>query len=266
MIVFAVCRLETKTTMGIKRTIKRVAQAFGYDIVPFQPGVSSGLPPDLGPKDKRTIEQVRPFTMTSVDRIAAVIAATRYIEANRVPGAIVECGVWRGGSTMAILHTLDSKDREVYLYDTFEGMSEPTKQDVSFDGVSAEQQLSDCKRGTGVWCEASIEDVRQNVSSTGYPAARTHLIRGKVEETIPETLPGGIALLRLDTDWYESTRHELKHLFPLLHPRGVLIVDDYGHWAGAKQAVDEYFAVQRGHYYFHRIDYTGRLIMRVCSE
>ena len=79
------------------------------------------------------------------------------------------------------------------------------------------------------------------MASTGYPPDRVRYVKGPVERTIPDRLPGGpIALLRLDTDWYESTRHELLHLFPLLSPGGVLIIDDYGHWSGARKAVDEY--------------------------
>jgi len=153
----------------------------------------------------------------------------------------------------------------VFLYDTFEGMPEPTQKDVSFDGIPAAQQLTEVRRAVGSWCYASLEDVKANVISTGYPASRCHFIQGKVEETIPSRLPGQIAVLRLDTDWYESTKHELIHLFPLLNPKGVLIVDDYGHWAGARKAVDEFFLDRRKDYYFHRIDYTGRLILRINS-
>ena len=77
---------------------------------------------------------------------------------------------------------------------------------------------------------------------TGYPPERIHFVRGPVEETLPAGAPDEIALLRLDTDWYESTRHELEHLYPRLAAGGVLLVDDYGHWEGARKAVDEYFA------------------------
>jgi hypothetical protein len=206
--------------------------------------------------------------MTSVERIATLIDAVGHISTNRIEGAIVECGVWRGGSTMAaLLALMDLADtnREIFLYDTFEGMSEPTEQDDNMDGISAAQQLAAAEKGTGIWCYASLEDVKENVMSLGYPASRIHFVRGKVEETIPATLPESIALLRLDTDWYESTKHELTHLFPLLHPKGVLIVDDYGHWKGARKAVDEYFSENRKDFYFHRIDYSGRLVVRINS-
>jgi hypothetical protein len=85
------------------------------------------------------------------------------------------------------------------------------------------------------------------------------LIAGKVEETLPEHAPESIALLRLDTDWYESTRHELEHLFPRVVAGGVLLLDDYGHWKGSRKAVDEYFAAQGITMLLNRVDYTGRL-------
>ena len=83
----------------------------------------------------------------------------------------------------------------------------------------------------------------RNLLSTGYPGGNLVLVEGKVEETIPRTMPAQICLLRLDTDWYESTRHELIHLYPKLIKNGVLIIDDYGHWRGSKQATDEYLKI-----------------------
>jgi hypothetical protein len=87
-------------------------------------------------------------------------------------------------------------------------------------------------------------------------------IKGKVEETIPGTLPKEISLLRLDTDWYESTLHNLVHLYPLLRKGGILILDDYGHWQGARKATDEYFARENIIPFLSRIDYTGRLYVK----
>ena len=98
--------------------------------------------------------------------------------------------------------------------------------------------------------------------STGYDIARTHFVAGDVEQTIPGVVPEQISLLRLDTDWYESTRHELKHLYPRLIRGGVLIIDDYGHWKGARQAVDEYLAETGAKLLLNRIDYTGRAAVK----
>ena len=105
--------------------------------------------------------------------------------------------------------------------------------------------------------------MQANIRSTGYPEQRVHFIKGPVEQTIPVHPPvPAIALLRLDTDWYESTKHELEHLFPLLVRGGIMILDDYGHWQGARQAVDEYLERLPHSYYLHRIDYTGRLLVK----
>ena len=98
--------------------------------------------------------------------------------------------------------------------------------------------------------------------STGYPEDKIKLIKGKVEETIPRSIPTHLALLRLDTDWYESTKHELRYLYPLLEAQGILIIDDYGHWQGAKKAVDEYFRTNQDEVSLHRIDFTARALVK----
>jgi hypothetical protein len=220
---------------------------------------------DLGVDDRELVARVEPFTMTSLDRRASLIGAVDHVVRHRIAGDIVECGVWRGGSMMLAALALMARgdtSRDLWLYDTFEGMSEPGAQDRSASGETAAAQLARTPRGEGVWCEAGLEDVQANLWSTGYPRERIHFVQGKVEATIPERLPKRIALLRLDTDWYESTRHELKHLYPLLARHGVLLIDDYGHWQGARQAVDEYFAAQAEPVYLHRVDYTARLVVK----
>jgi len=217
------------------------------------------------PGEAEIIARVKPFTMTTEQRLAAVIRAVHRIADQGIPGDLAECGVWRGGSMMAAALALLARGdtrRHLYLYDTFEGMSEPTAEDRSFDGRSAKAQLDEAERGTGIWCFAGKAEVEANLRSTGYPADQLHFVEGKVEDTIPGVLPGPLALWRLDTDWYQSTRHELRHLYPLLQPRGVLIVDDYGHWEGARRAVDEFFGARRERARLAEIDYTGRLHLK----
>src|SRR5207244_6492838 len=125
---------------------------------------------------------------------------------------------------------------------------------------SAAAQLARSDRQTGlVWAYAPIEEVESNLRGTGYPPDKLHFVAGRVEDTLQRYAPDRIALLRLDTDWYESTRHELVHLFPRLTDGGVLIIDDYGHWAGSRKAVDEYFATEGRRPLLSRIDYTGRI-------
>jgi hypothetical protein len=160
-------------------------------------------------------------------------------------------------------------DRRIYLYDTFEGMSEPTLNDIDLKGISAQIILSDSdinqgKEKDSIWCIASIEDVEKNLKSTSYPYEYIHLIKGKVENTLlnSENIKD-ISLLRLDTDWYESTKIEMEELFPKLNKNGVLIIDDYGHWMGAKKAIDEYFSIKKLNYLLYKIDYTGRLLIKI---
>lgn len=211
-------------------------------------------------------EAVRPYTMTSRARIEAVIKSVVYIIENKIAGDFVECGVWRGGSMMAAalsLKALGIFDRQLYLYDTYQGMTPPGQNDQDIKGVPAQELLSQAKEErqspSSIWCEASLEDVQKNMNSVGYPRECIHYIKGDVVETIPGVLPSSIALLRLDTDWYESTRHELEHLYPLLKRKGLMILDDYGHWQGAKKATDEYLAAAAPAGRLHLIDYTGRL-------
>jgi hypothetical protein len=236
------------------------------DVMRYRAGTGHEvLPIDLSEEDRKIIQSVRPFTMVSLDGLIALISAVRYIVRCGISGDIVECGVWRGGSMMAAALTLlAEKDmsRHLYLYDTFEGMPEPTSVDKSFDGTLAKLQLDRAQKGAGIWCYCGLDEVKVNLSSTGYPPAQIHFIKGKVEETIPGNVPGLLGLLRLDTDWYESTKHELQYLFPLINKNGIMLIDDYGYWKGAKLAVDEYFANQERQYYLHRIDYTGRLLVK----
>ena len=233
----------------------------------WQAAQQVAYPPDFSPADVQLCERVRKLTMTSPERIAALTQAVRYVVANGLPGSFVECGVWRGGSMVAVALTLaelGDTTRDLYLFDTFEGMTAPSERDRTYSGVSADAALSHDRReeGRNYWCIAGIEDVTANMKATGYPMERVHLIRGPVESTIPEQAPEGIALLRLDTDWYASTRHELEHLYPRLLSRGVLLIDDYGHWEGARGAVDEYLDALPRKPLLTRIDYTGRCCVK----
>lgn len=248
----------------MKRLVNRFLRKLGYELVSMAACGIETLT-DLSEEEKNIVLKVQPFTMTGVQRVASLVNAINYIAGNDVPGDVVECGVWRGGSMMAVaLALMAHRDtsRSLYLFDTFEGMPAPAQNDKRYDGRSAQSDFEEIARGNGQWCYASIEDVRENIYSTGYPKDKIHFVKGKVEETIPGVLPSHLCLLRLDTDWYESTKHELKHLFPLLDSRGILIVDDYGYWQGARQAVDEYFQERKAAIYLHRIDSTGRALVK----
>jgi hypothetical protein len=211
---------------------------------PSGPPERAKIPRDVDDVAADIIRAVQPYTMTGVDKLFALVSAVRYVARYEVPGAIVECGVWRGGSMQAAARTLDSvgvHDRDLYLYDTFEGMTEPTEADVRFDGIPAAQRLAQSSRtDSRVWAYAGLEDVRAGFEQVPYPAERIHFVKGPVEETVPAQLPEEIAILRLDTDWYESTAHELTHMYDRLVPGGVLMIDDYGWWQGSRRATDEF--------------------------
>lgn len=213
-------------------------------------------------------ENCRRYSMTSAERMYALYKAARYVIEAGIPGDFVECGVWRGGSMMVVAQALlekGIKDRDLYLFDTFEGLPKPDEsKDIDLWGnraIDGWRPLSKDDEKSG-WANAGLDEVRKNLLSTGYPAERIHFVKGMVERTIPEQAPQDIALLRLDTDWYESTKHELEHLYPRLAPQGVMIIDDYGHFKGAKEAVDEYIETNRIAGLLCRIDYTGRLMIK----
>lgn len=236
---------------------------------PVSPPGESGLAAgEIDEAARLTIEAVRPYTMTGPLRVLALIEAVRYCVERGIPGALAECGVWRGGSVLAMLRTLVElgvADRDVYLYDTFEGMTEPTDADTSrFDPPAREQWRQENGRPYRALFDGEsngIDAVRTTLAASGYPLERVHLVAGPVERTLPQMAPESLALLRLDTDWYESTRHELEHLYPRLGSGGVLIIDDYGHWDGARRATDEYFAAAP--VLLQRVDYTARLAIKV---
>ena len=251
---------------NLKRVLQRMKPG-GASAGPAPRDVSA----TFSPSEKAMLERSRPYTMTSPERLIALMDATAYVVRRGIPGALVECGVWRGGSVLAavqVLVDLGVTDRDVYLYDTFEGMTEPTEADTSSfekdrSALTSWRQYQGQGRRAWDWAFRpevfSLEKVQDLLYSTGYPKDRIHFVVGPVEETLPATVPDGIAVLRLDTDWYESTKHELAHLYPRLASGGVLIIDDYGHWEGARRAVDEYFASDAEPLLLSRVDYTGRM-------
>jgi len=235
--------------------IRDKAQAFGSQ---------AGLV-DVDESVRDIIREVKPYTLTSDDRLASLCMSVDYIVEHDIPGAFVECGLWRGGSLMAILLRLGHlgvDDRDVVGFDTFVGQPDPTQDDVDFQGTADARD----KLGSRIvdrlthFDKVSRDEVFAVLASTGYPADRIQLVQGLVEDTIPGHAPEKVALLRLDTDYYPSTRHELEHLYPRMPIAGVLIIDDYGHFKGARKAVDEYFNGHR--ILLQRVDYSCRLAIK----
>lgn len=251
------------------RLVRRGLRRLGYDVV--RTTASATPAPALQDVDAQmaaTIAAVAPYTLTGPERVAALVEAVRYVVRAEVPGALVECGVWRGGSALAVLRTLvelGATDRDVWLYDTFTEMPSPTDRDVDVHGIAASDYHAQYAADPSVLDPAydylPLSEVRDLLLCSGFPESRLHLVQGLVEQTVPGEAPDVIALLRLDTDYYTSTRHELEHLAPRVHAGGVLVVDDYGHWRGSRDAVDEWMAALPHPLLLQRIDYTARHVV-----
>ena len=226
---------------------------------------------DLDPEFEEVYQAVKKFTMTSVERLFSLYKAVEYVVKSELPGDFVECGVWRGGSMMLVAHTLNrlgDRQRRIYLFDTFEGHPKPDAElDVDLWGnrAVADWQKHRKTDETSDWAYVSIDEVRANMANTGYPMDKVVLVKGMVEKTAVESTPEQLALLRLDTDWYESTRVALEVMFPRLSDNGVLIADDYGHYMGHRKAIDEYFEKTHTFPLLNRIDYSCRLAIKPSS-
>jgi hypothetical protein len=243
----------------VKRLLGKALTRSGYRVVKDAPQRPA---PDLDAEVVEAMAAVKPFTRVQSEGLVALWDAVRYVCRAEVPGAIVECGVWRGGAAMLAARALRAAgaQRDLWLYDTYEGMTPPSANDVRWDGTSAAEMLSTQNRDNpmSTWCVADLDDVQANLASTAYPADRIRYVVGKVEETLPAQAPTDIAVLRLDTDFYESTKAELEHLMPRVSPGGVLLLDDYGYWQGARKAVDDYLAETGARLLLHRVGWTGR--------
>jgi O-methyltransferase len=214
------------------------------------------------------IPQVVGATQLSYERLVTLYQQVAYLERNRLPGALVECGVWRGGAAamMALANLAEGSERRMlHLFDSFKGMPEP---DLARDGEEALRWAG--QRGDGSLVStgvnvASPEEVRSLIiGRIGYPASSVVIHRGWFQDTLPVARPriGPIALLRVDADWYESTLVALEHLFDLVIPRGVVVIDDYGAFEGCRRATDEFLARHAPDAYLHHIDYTGRYFIK----
>jgi len=250
--------MKSRTGNYAKNVMRQVVDRFGYSISRNLPKETIGTTTGSRRAGLVADWDVPETFIVAFDGLEGICSSTwqgyfsiwqsvKYIQENEIPGAIVECGVELGAGLVTIgnaLENFDSINRSVLGFDTFSGMSKPTKNDFMSDRMPAEKVMSQYPMRNGVrdFCYGSLEEVDAAIRlRTDYPRDNFHLVQGLVEETIPSFAPPQIALLRLDTDWYESTKHELEHLYPLLSPGGVLMIDDYGIWQGARKATDEYF-------------------------
>lgn len=235
-----------KVTWYVARVVQKIAGIMNLKI-------ENMYDPSRTKIENKIINTVKPYTFTPVHAILSLIDSVKYIIKNDIKGSLVECGVWKGGSVMAIIMTLQEmgvNNRHIYLYDTFEGMSEPGIEDKRADGTPIYNEGNE-------YVISSLDTVKENIKKLGYDMNKIHFVKGKVEDTLSKTTPDSIALLRLDTDWYESTKYELECLYPKLSKQGVLIIDDYESFLGCKKATDEYL---KETILFHRIVPSGARI------
>ena len=222
-------------------------------------------PIELSKEECQIVDSVldNQLTMVSRERLIATLMACKYVLENSIEGDFVECGVWRGGNAIVAgeMFKLYSSEKHVWLFDTFQGMTEPSALDKDHRGESAQLRYLTMQAEThNEWCYASLEEVTHNFSTRNLLGSRIHFVKGDVATTlIKEQLPEKISVLRLDTDWFESTKVECEVLYPKISKGGIFIVDDYGHWGGSRQAIDEYFEKFPPKPFFHVTDYTGRI-------
>jgi hypothetical protein len=202
---------------------------------------------NLDPRFLEIYQKCQDYTLTPFKAMYAVYEAASYVAKAGIAGDFVQCGVWKGGSAMIVALTFlqfHSQQRNLFLYDTYEGMPDTGVHDAEYDAgpFHVAMNITTRLRGghSGIFY-ASLEEVRRNMQTTGYSEAHVYLVKGMVEETLPSRAPEQISLLHLDSDLYQSTYHELTHLYPRLTKGGVLIVDDYGTWKGSRKATDQYF-------------------------
>ena len=220
-----------------KRLVQMLVNRTGWQVSRLSSYVEIAKMHAMEPEFLEIYERCTAYTMLGFERMYDLYVATRYIVRHGVEGSFVQCGVWKGGSAMLIALTLDKMRtrRQMYLCDTYEGMAAPGPQDVDWTGRAT------LSKGD---ISSAMPDTMTNLLSTGYPEQYLHFVQGAVEDTIPAQTPDKIALLHLDTDFYSSTYHSLRFLYPKLSVSGVLAIDDYGGWRGAKQATDQYFEEQ----------------------
>ena len=256
--------------MFLKAKVKSFLQNMGYKITRVSPDDDRG-PIEFTAEELDIAEHIisNKLTLVSLERLWTTLLACKYALDHGTDGDFVECGVWRGGDAIAAasIFKLYGSTKKVWLFDTFSGMTEPTKDDVGLiDNRPAHNEfIAQQKESHNEWCYASLSDVKRNFKDRGLLNDNVIFVEGDVVETlsIPSNIPERICLLRLDTDWYESTKKELEVLYPLLSIGGSLLIDDYGHWAGSKKAVDEYFAVHGGRPFFHFTDSVGRAGVKI---
>ena len=254
----------------LKKLIHKFLALFNLKISKLNYGFKSFPIVEADSDEIKLLEISSKYSMTSLLRRWALINAIKFIKNENIDGDFVECGVWKGGN-LIIYNKLNDEynlNKKIFAYDTFSGMSEPSIHDKNVNNVDAQREWENNKKTDKINlsfnCYSNLQEVKKNIidnSSTRDPLKNLNFIEGKVEDTLKlqKNLPDKISILRLDTDWYESTKAELEILYPKLSKNGILLIDDYGHWKGARKAVDEFFNDKN--VTKHYIDFSCRMII-----
>ena len=249
----------------LKSLINKILSYLNLKIIRNSNLDNSGLPIEAKSEIKKIIKVSSQYSMTGEKRMYALYQAILNAKIKNLEGDFVECGVWKGGNILlySLLNDFFKLDKNIYAFDTFDGMTTPEEIDVNYQGYSASNAMEKSKKKENemnVHCFSSIEMVKTNILQH-TSINNIKFVKGPVEQTLlkEENLPKKISVLRLDTDFYSSTKIELKILYPKLINGGILIVDDYGYWQGARKAVDEYFNEKK---ILHIVDQTCRYIIK----
>lgn len=237
-------------------------------------GSNSNKPVELNEEENKIIDYVRAheLSMCTTLNLQQTALACKYIVVNKIPGDFVECGVYKGGNALiaAKIFDLYEINKRVYLFDTFTGMTKPTEHDLRTSNKSStlKKYLERRQNDHTDWHMASIEEVKENFRKIGLLKDNVVFCKGMVEDTLDQVsnIPDTISFLRLDTDWYESTKKELEVLYNNLAPGGILVVDDYGQFDGARKAVDEYFKKHSPPPFLSFIDNGARIGVKVTTS
>jgi len=252
-----------------KKPLQRLLALFGYRATKLTANelTPPTYPIEFDDADKAIFDYVlsNKLTMVSREQLISTLLASKHVCNAGVEGDFVECGVWRGGNSIIAADVFNrmTTNKEVYLFDTFAGMTEPTEADKpNFKGYSTRDRFLADQRGThNEWCYASLEEVMGHFQTRDL-VHKAKFIKGDVLRTLDDAdIPQKISILRLDTDWYQSTKKELEVLWPRLQDGGILMIDDYDYWSGVKTAVDEFFA-HSVKPYLHYMDKAGRIAIK----
>ena len=236
-------------------------------------------PIELTYEENKVINYVRAndLSMCPTANLQNTAIACKYLAVNKIPGDFVECGVYRGGNSIiaAKIFEIHGVEKKIFLFDTFTGMTEPGQYDfTTLDSPHVvkkrslhDMYLSKQQNGFTDWAYSSIEEVKSNFKKLNLLSDKIVFIKGKVEDTLSviENIPTSISFLRLDTDWYESTKKELETLYDRVVVGGIIVIDDYGFFDGARKAVDEYFTNSLPPF-FSMIDPSARIGVKIAER